>query len=77
MGLNYMNLLALGSFHYTWKGGGKKLVQIMKDSLDKDGWRTAFDDGQEDTPNPVEEQRVYMPQEATTEIKEYLESGFH
>lgn len=63
-------------FHHTRKGGGKKLVQIMKDYLGKDGWRIAFDDGQENTPNPVE-QSVYKPQEATTENKEYLESGSH
>ena len=48
----------------------------MKDYLGKDGWRIAFDDRQENTPNPVE-QSVYKPQEATTENKEYLESGSH
>lgn len=48
----------------------------MKDSLGKDGWRITFNDGQENTPNPAE-QRLYMPQQATTENKEHLENGSH
>lgn len=74
MCLNNMNLPALGSFHHTGKGRGKKLAQIMKDLLGKVGWRTASDGGQQNIQNLVE-QGVYMPKQTTTENKEHLENG--